>query len=181
MKWSIHQLQKYRRGAMPLDEVVNLDVVKKRNPEIREISPVHVTGSCTIGAKKITCQFKLTGTFTLPCARTWEDVEYPFTIETNEQFTWDIDQVILDGDEEDEHVHRVEGEVVNPMPLFEELLLLEVPIQVVSKEAESVTNVEGKGWSYTTEEQLALLESEEKETKVDPRLASLAKFFETDK
>ncbi len=75
MKWSINQLQRYRQGEMPFDEAVNLDSVKKRNPEIRDIAPVHVTGSCTIGSKKLTCRFRLEGTMTLPCSRTWEDVE----------------------------------------------------------------------------------------------------------
>ena len=52
MKWSINQLQRYRQGDMPFDETVNLDSVKKRNPEIRDIAPIHVTGSCTIGATR---------------------------------------------------------------------------------------------------------------------------------
>ncbi len=108
MKWSINQLQRYRQGHMPLDEAVNLDSVKKRNPEIRNITPIHVTGSCTIGSKKVTCRFRLEGTMTLPCSRTWEDVEYPFSIETDERFSWD--EAVLATDDEihpvDWRIHR---------------------------------------------------------------------------
>lgn len=174
MKWSIHQLQKYRQGPMPLDEAVDLASVKKRNPEIRDISPVHVTGSCSIGSKKLTCHFQLEGTMTLPCARTWEDVKYPFSIETDEQFSWD--EAILATDDE---IHPVVGDVIDPTPLFEELVLLEVPLQVFSDNADGMKQTEGKGWSYSTDDEHQARLLEEQENKVDPRLADLAKFFES--
>ncbi|MFD1204047.1 YceD family protein [Sporosarcina contaminans] len=175
MKWSIHQLQKYRQGAMPLDEVVDLAAVKKRNPEIRDIQPVHVTGSCVIGSKKLTCHFRLEGKMVLPCSRTWEDVDYPFVIETDEQFSWD--ETILSADDT---IHPVIGEVVDPTPVFEELILLEVPLQVFSEKAKEMTKAEGKGWSYTTDEEYNA-QQQEKGQKVDPRLSKLANFFDSDK
>jgi len=176
VKWSIHQLQKYRQGAMPLDEAVNLDSVKKRNPEIRDIKPVHVTGRCVIGSKKLTCHFRLDGVMTLPCSRTWEDVEYPFTVESDEQFSWD--EAIL---ATDDTIHSVVGDVVDPTPVLEELVLLEVPLQVYSNKAEQMRSAEGKGWSYTTDDEYEARLNEEKEKKVDPRLAGLAEFFNSDK
>jgi uncharacterized protein len=174
MKWSINQLQRYRQGAMPLDEAVDLESVKKRNPEIRNITPVRVTGSCTIGSKKLACRFRLEGTMTLPCSRTWEDVELPFSIETDEQFSWD--EAVLATDDE---IHPVVGDVVDPTPVFEELVLLEVPLQIYSEQADDMQQAEGKGWSYTTDEAYNARLREELETKVDPRLAGLAKFFES--
>lgn len=176
MKWSIHQLQKYRQGAMPLDEAINLDSVKKRNPEIRDIKPVHVTGSCVIGSKKLTCHFNLEGVMILPCSRTWEDVELPFSIETDEQFSWDEATLATD-----DTIHPVIGEVVDPTPVFEELILLEVPLQIFSEKAEEMKSAEGKGWSYTTDEEYEAQQREEKEKKVDPRLEGLAGFFDSDK
>lgn len=44
MKWSIHQLSKYRQNGMPIDAFVQLDEVMERNQDIRAISPVHVKG-----------------------------------------------------------------------------------------------------------------------------------------
>ena len=32
----------------------------------------------------MTCQLTVTATLTLPCARTWEDVEFPIEVETVE-------------------------------------------------------------------------------------------------
>ncbi|WJY28829.1 MULTISPECIES: YceD family protein [Sporosarcina] len=175
MKWSIHQLRKFKQGSIPLDEVVDLSSVKEKNPEIREISPVHLTGYCTVGSKKISFHFRLEGKMILPCARTWNDVDYPFSIETDEQFSWD--EYVLAQDDE---IFPVTGDTIDPMPLFEELILLEVPMQVYCEGAEAMTEASGTGWSYTTDEEYNKQLEEEQETKTDPRLADLARFFESD-
>ena len=173
MKWSINELQRYKQGTMPLDEAVNLDSVKKRNAEIRNIEPIQVTGSCTIGSKDITCRFRLEGTMTLPCSRTWEDVDYPFVIESEEQFSWD--ETVLAANDE---VHPVIGGFFNPKPIFEELVLLEVPLQVFGENADEMKRVDGKGWSYATDEEYNARLQEDQKSKVDPRLAGLANFFD---
>ena len=172
MKWSINQLQRYRQGDMPFDEMVNLDTVKKRNPEIRDIAPMHVTGSCTIGSSKLVCRFRLEGTMILPCARTWEDVTYPFVIESVERFSWDEIEIAAD-----DEIHPVTGDFVELTPVFEELVLLELPLQVFSEEAKKINEAEGKDWSFATEETYNA-RLQQAEPKVDPRLAGLANFFD---
>ena len=173
MKWSINQLQRYRAGDMPLDQAVNLTSVMKRDREIRNIEPVHVTGSCTIGSSDLTCRFRLEGTLTLPCARTWEDVAFSFDIQSEETFSWD--EMTIAADDE---IHPVIGDVVDPRTVFEDLILLEIPLQVFSEQAEKVREREGKGWSYATEEVYNAQIENEKVSKVDPRLAGLAKFYD---
>ena len=175
MKWSIHQLRKHRQGPLLFDEAVNLDSVKNRNQEIRAIQPVRVSGTCTIGEKKLTCQLLLEGSMTLPCARTWEDVEYPFSIESFEQFSWDEETLRMD-----DEIHPVDAELIDFTPVLEELILLEIPLQVFCENANEMQQVEGKGWSYMTDEELEAQRQEAKQ-QVDPRLAGLANFFDTDK
>ncbi|SOB92318.1 uncharacterized protein SAMN05880501_101479 [Ureibacillus xyleni] len=174
MKWSIHQLSKYRQNGMPIDAEVQLDDVKKRNSDIRHISPVHVKGHCTFGASQMTCQFTLTATLTLPCARTWEDVEYPIKVDAVEIFSW-IDPE-LRGNDDEEDIHYIDGEVIDLKPVLEELVLLEVPMQVFKENTEGQVQG-GKGWSYSTEDDVAR-QNENDEPKVDPRLADLAKYFD---
>ena len=173
MKWSIHQLSKYRKTGMPIDFTVSLENVKSRNPEIRNISPVHVKGLCTFGASQMTCQFTLNTTLTLPCARTWEDVEFPIDIETVEVFSW------IDADnrsDEDGDIHFIDGEVIDLQPVLAELILLEIPMQVFKENTEGQVQG-GSFWSYSTDEDI---ENERKadEPKLDPRLAALAKYFD---
>ncbi|MFY3793512.1 YceD family protein [Ureibacillus sp. MALMAid1270] len=173
MKWSIHELSKYRQKGMPIDTEVQLDEVKKRNTEIRNISPVHVKGHCTFGASQMTCQFTMTATLTLPCARTWEDVEYPINVDTVEVFSW-IDPELRGS--EDEDIHYIDGEVIDMKPVLEELILLSIPMQVFKEGSEGQVQG-GKYWSYSTDEDVAR-QQETGEQKVDPRLADLAKYFD---
>ena len=173
MKWSIHQLSKYRKTGMPIDFTVSLENVKSRNPEIRNISPVHVKGLCTFGASQMTCQFTLNTTLTLPCARTWEDVEFPIDIETVEVFSW------IDADnrsDEDGDIHFIDGEVIDMQPVLEELILLEIPMQVFKENTEGQVQG-GKFWSYATDEEVEIARKND-EPKLDPRLAELAKYFD---
>lgn len=175
MKWSIHQLRKFKQGAIPLDEVVDLGSVKERNSEIRAISPVQLTGYCTVSSKKISFHFHLEGALTLPCARTWEDVHFPFSIESEEEYSWDEYELA-----NDDEMHPVQGEIIDPMPVFEELILLAIPMQVYCDDADKMTEASGTGWSYTTDEKYSEQLAEEQEKKTDPRLADLARFFEPD-
>ena len=173
MKWSIHQLSKFRKDGMPIDTVVQLDEVKTRNPDIRNVSPVHVKGLCTFGASQMTCQLTISTTLTLPCARTWEDVEYPVNIETVEVFSWTDER--NRGDVEGD-IHYVDGDVVDMKPVLEELILLEVPMQVFKENTEGQVHG-GKGWDYSTDEDVEKAK-EVDEPKLDPRLAALAKYFD---
>lgn len=172
MKWSIHQLSKYRQNGMPIDTEVQLDEVKEKNKEIRHISPVHVKGHCSIGTNQMTCQFTMKATLTLPCARTWEDVEYPIEVNTVEIFSWQDEE--LRGENEEDNIHYIDGEIVDLKPVLEELILLEIPMQVFKEDSEGQVQG-GKGWSYSTEE---ANQQKSGEKQVDPRLASLAKFFD---
>lgn len=170
MKWTIHQLAKYRRTHMDLDEQVQLPELMKRNSEIRHVSPVHVKARCTVGATSLTCHFHLEGELILPCSRTWEDVAFPISIDSTEVFDWSEDAV------ESDNVHPVVGEVIHPDPVLEELILLSIPLQVFKEDADQNKPEGGNGWSYATEEELK--EKEAGEQKTDPRLAELAKYFD---
>lgn len=174
MKWSIHQLSKFRRDGMPVDAIVQLDDVMERNSDIRKVSPIHVTGQCTFSTSQMTCQLHLSGELVLPCARTWEDVNYPIEVDTVEIFSW-VDEA-LRGNEEDEDIHYVDGDVIDATPVLEELVLLEVPMQVFKDNSERRER-DGKGWTYKTDDQL-VLQKQNDEPKVDPRLADLAKFLD---
>ncbi|MTD30342.1 DUF177 domain-containing protein [Planomicrobium sp. YIM 101495] len=173
MKIAVQQLQKYQKDGMPIDETVLLDSIKERSNDVRSISPVQVTGLCTIGSKNMTCQLHLSGTLILPCARTWEDVEYPIDIETVEVYDWS--GMAVEG--ANENVHAVTGDVIDLTPLLEELIMLEIPMQVYKEGADQAEIKGGKDWSYSTDEQLKA-EKEEAQKKPDPRLAELAKYFD---
>ncbi|TKC18557.1 YceD family protein [Robertmurraya kyonggiensis] len=166
MKWTLSQLQKYRSKDYPIDEVVNLDEIKEIDPNIREVSPIHITGRADIDSSKVTFHLKIEGHLVLPCSRTLVDVNYPIDVETTETF-------LLKGldYETEEEVHQVKGEVIDLEPVLQEILLLEVPIQVFADEGSSEKGApqSGNDWEVIFEQ---------KKDKIDPRLAGLAKLLD---
>jgi uncharacterized protein len=172
LKWSTIQLQKFRNKGLAIDEMVDVHDLKEIEPQIRDLSPIHVTGRADISSEKITFHLRIQGTFVLPCARTLNDVHYPIDIQTLETF---LLKSLPYEEMEEEEVHRVQGDVIDLLPIVKELLLLEVPMQVFSDEAEGELP-SGKGWEVMSEEDALSKDDEEKP--IDPRLAALSKFFE---
>ncbi|EUJ32063.1 hypothetical protein MFLO_07757 [Listeria floridensis FSL S10-1187] len=78
---------------------------------------------------------------------------------------------------QDESFHLIEKDTVDLVPVLEELLLVEIPMQVFSEEALDEAELpKGEDWEVKTEDEL-LEEQASEAPKVDPRLAGLADFF----
>jgi uncharacterized protein len=170
MKWTLTQLQKYRNKDFSIDDTIRVDEIKQSDPTIRDVSPMHVTGRGDVDSTKVTFHLKIEGYLILPCSRTLVDVKFPINVETTETF-------LLQGSgyQTDEEVHQVKGEMIDLMPIIREILLLEVPMQVFCEttESEDAAPQSGKDWE--------VIQEDAESTKIDPRLAGLAKFFDKDK
>lgn len=164
---------------LEIDQTINVtETLKKKDPEIRDVSPIHVKGKAFIDGDKVTFHLQLSGHFVLPCSRTLQDVNYPIQIDSYETFYLHS----IESEEEivDEDIHVVTDQMIDLRPIIVELLLLEVPMQVFSEEAKEMENLpSGNNWKVMTEEQFK--KEHEKENKVDPRLAGLADFFTENK
>lgn len=166
MKWTLNHLQKYRNKDFPIDETIRLDEIKEVDPTIRDVSPIHVMGRADIDTTKVTFHLKIEGYFILPCSRTLVDVHYPINIETTETF------LLQDSNFEiEEEAYQVKGDIISLMPIIQEILLLEIPMQVF---CEDINNNEaapqsGKDWE--------VIHEADQSKKIDPRLAGLAEFF----
>jgi uncharacterized protein len=167
LKWTLSQLQKYRNKDFIIDEIVRVDEIKQVDPTIREVSPMHITGRGDIDSTKVTFHLKIEGYLILPCSRTLVDVKLPINVETTETF-------LLQGSvyETEEEAFQVKGDVVDVMPIIQEILLLEVPMQVFCEDVnhEDAAPQSGKDWEVVHEQ--------DQSKKIDPRLAGLAKFFD---
>ncbi|MBM7095882.1 MULTISPECIES: YceD family protein [Alteribacter] len=166
MKWSVQQLLSYKEKGLHIDESVDVSDVKTTDREIREITPVHVKGEAVFARDSVTFRLQIDGSMTLPCARTLNDVEYPFSIEANEIFKLEEWATF----EEEDDVHELEDNTVDLLPYVKERILLEKPMQVFSEAKEGPAPAEGKDWE--------MVSSEEQAKKVDPRLKDLEKFFD---
>jgi uncharacterized protein len=155
MKWTISQLQKYRNKDFPVDETVRVDEIKEVDSSIRDVSPMHITGRVDISATKVTFHLRIEGYLILPCSRTLVDVNFPVNVETTETFLLGTPEY----ETEEEEMHQLKGDVIDLMQVFCE-----------DDESKDGAPQSGKDWEVIREK--------EKQQKVDPRLAGLAKFFE---
>ena len=167
MKWTLSQLQKYRNKDFPIDQIIQVQDSLLDDSNIRDVSPMHITGRGDVDSSKITFHLKIEGYLILPCSRTLVDVKFPINVETTETF-------LLQGAEFDaeEDVYQVKGEVIDLTPIIREILLLEVPMQVFCDDVENegAAPQSGKDWE--------VVQSKAESKKIDPRLAGLAKFFD---
>ncbi|MCF6136994.1 YceD family protein [Pseudalkalibacillus berkeleyi] len=169
MKWSIQQLRSFQRKGLEIDETIVLESIHDFEPEIREITPVHVTGSAEINQNRAVFHLKMSGEMTLPCSVTLQDVRYPFVLHSTEIFMFDPDHG-MDANEED--IHLVEGNTVDLKPYIQENILLEKPLKVISSEPTDNPPAppSGNGWEVVEEDP-------DQQDKVDPRMAGLAKLL----
>ncbi|WP_430534076.1 YceD family protein [Listeria rocourtiae] len=171
MKWSLIQLQKYRGKKVPIEQEIDVtEYLKEHNHDVRSASLVNVSGNMAVRQDSVSINLVLEGTIVLPCARTFEDVIYTYHIESIETYV-DKEEKVLD-----ETHHLMDGDKIDALPVIEELLLLEIPMQVYSDNVENALS-EGNDWNVITEEELEQ-QAKQAETRVDPRLAGLADFFD---
>lgn len=163
------QLQKFRDRGLSIDETVNLETLKERDPEILSVSPIQVQGTADIGTKKVVFQLHITGELILPSSRTLEDVHFPIDIQSTETFVYEVSEY----EGQDDDIHQIDGEMVDVTPVIEELILLEIPMQVFSENDEEIPEdlSSGKNWTFVQDD------DSNKEKKIDPRLAGLAKLL----
>jgi len=171
LKWTISQLQKYRDKNFQIDEYADVTGIMERDPQIRGVSPIKVTGRADLSSGRVTFHLHLSGELILPCSRTLVDVKYPIDIDTIETFLFNAHGETFEGEE----VTVVEGDVVDLIPVITENVLLEIPMQVFCEDvnSEEAAPQSGKDWAVVSEE--------ESKQKLDPRLAKLANFFDSNK
>ena len=86
------------------------------------------------------------GDMYLPCAITLKPVKYPFNIE----ISGEIEELMENFEENERNFQNS----IDILPIIWENILMEIPMRVVSEEAEN-SNItkEGEGWKFVTEEE----------------------------
>ena len=106
-------------------------------------------------------ELRIEGIMIVPCAVSLEDIDVPFEIETEEEFSFDPC--------DDEEVHVIKKEILDLNPLISQLILSQVPLKVVK---EGIEYPKGDGWEVLKEEDY--IKSKSRVT--DPRLEKLKEF-----
>ncbi|SDY76574.1 uncharacterized protein SAMN05421736_103245 [Evansella caseinilytica] len=169
MKWSVQQLLSFKGRGLHIDETVDVSEIKEIDREIRGIAPVQVTGDAHFSSHAVTFKLEITGEMILPCARTLQDVTYPFAIAAAEIFQLDGKATFI----EDDEVHELKDNTVDLLPYIKERILLEKPLRIFSDKNEASAPVSGTGWELNVKDK-------EEKAAIDPRLKELEKFFDNE-
>ena len=163
MKWEIAKLMKESTKEIEINEEVDFSDAVNRNPDIRKMSQVLVTGKAMISPAMRRVEFDLTikGEMTLGCALTLDDVDHPFKVSLNPVFIWD--QESYDEASEDYFVK----DTIELAPVIWQEIFIQIPLRVVKEGAYG--ELARQGIEILTGEDL----EKEAETKVDPRFAVL--------
>lgn len=168
LNWSVQELMQYQDEGFTLDETLTITDLNEWDQEVRDVSPVRITGFAEIKSKLLSFHMTLEGDMILPCSVTLEDVPYSFHIQTSETFR--LDQALDIEDGQNEEIHDVENNTIDLVPYIKEAILVEKPIRIVSDKAKQQPKPSGKGWELVTEE--------DQKNKVDPRLQKLKQFYD---
>ena len=181
MKWSITQLRKYQGQPFEFNDTAKFDHLKESLGLI-DLSEIHVEGQLNVKSNEVIADMHVTGTYTMPCARTLEPVEVPLDVTTSEVFDLEGYNDYADESELDEHHHLATDGMINIKDIAEELVIIEKPMRAYSDNSNQMLT-EGNGWEVIDEDQLIELakgdEDKSSETmQVDPRLQKLQQLYD---
>ena len=183
MKWSITQLRKYQGKPFEFNKKANFDDLIEPLGLI-DLSEVNIEGELTIKSNEVIADMHVTGTYTMPCARTLVPVDVPLDVRTSEIFDLEGYNSYTDEEvDEDEHYHLVTDGMINIKDIAEELVIIEKPMRAYSEHSDQMLT-EGNGWEVIDEDQLTEVQKEQdsdsEQRKVDPRLQKLQQLYDKD-
>lgn len=123
-----------QKDEIIINEEVNIEKEKLIDTEIEELKDIYVSGRIYKDSlDDITLELKITGTMIIPCSRTLKPTKYDFETEFEENI---------------EKTKKMQKSI-DILPIIWENILMEIPIRIISPEAEDL-KVEGDGWELIT-------------------------------
>ena len=185
MKWSITQLRKYQGKPFEFNQTVNFEHLKE-SLDLIDLSEINVEGQLTVKSNEVIADMHITGTYTMPCARTLVPVEVPLDVETSEVFDLEGSDYYTDEEEQDEHYHSATDGMINIKDIVEDFVIIEKPMRAYSDNSNQMLT-EGNGWEVIDEDEFEDLVKEQDQEdddsdrkQVDPRLQKLQQLYDKD-
>ena len=167
MKWNRNWLVKQKNGKFDFEETITFPKEMFYNlSRINDLKDVEVTGSGNFNSseERLYVTYHVQGTMVVPCAISLEDVDYPFSIDTDVVFAFYKP-------EDDEDVVEARKDVANLTSVIFQEIMMAIPMRVVKEGAKMKTS--GSGWKVMDESEVVAKE----EDTIDPRLAKLKDYF----
>ena len=180
VKISLKQLENSQGMPVYFEEEMQVeDNLKSRDDTILEVSPALAKGFLVYQNETVIAQFTCAVDITLPSSRSLEPVVVPLSIEIVERYI--PKGTSFEEQELTEIVIPLETDWIDLQPAVEDHILLSIPLQVLSPEELSEDRMpSGQDWEVISQEELSLRRTVAKEQQIDPRLAALQSFFDSD-
>ena len=180
VKISLKQLENSQGMPVYFEEEMQVeDNLKSRDDTILEVSPALAKGFLVYQNETVIAQFTCAVDITLPSSRSLEPVVVPLSIEIVERYI--PKGTSFEEQELTEIVIPLETDWIDLQPAVEDHILLSIPLQVLSPEELSEDRMpSGQDWEVISQDELSLRRTVAKEQQVDPRLAALQSFFDSD-
>lgn len=137
----ITKLKSGLEKIVDIDENYTFSKEQLQNTTILELKDIHITGDITYHLDNFHLYLQVEGTMVLPCSISLKPVNYPFSIEIDEDLDEDLEQ----------NLKNVQNSL-DILPIVWENILMEVPLRVVSNDLTDVP-LEGDGWCLITEDE----------------------------
>ena len=154
-------LNKLNVSNILIDESLTIDAELYKNTSIKELKPVKISGKIFYNVSdEIELDVDVNGTMILEDSITLDPIDYPYSFHINE--------IISSENEEIKEYYQNSKNTLDIMPILWQNIVLEVPISITK---EKDAHLSGEGWELNNN----------KEDKIDPRLAELSKLLEEGK
>ena len=136
----ILKLKNYIESSVVIDSNVDIDKSMLKGTDLLDIRDVFVSGDLFFDSMDDVCiNLSVSGVMVLECAITLVPVDYPFNFSINGKITDFL-----------EDFNKNIQNSIDILPIIWENILMEIPMRVVSPDAE-IDSLEGDGWRFVTE------------------------------
>lgn len=140
-----------------IDYTYSFDKEQLASTELISLDNVLIKGFITKDSlDELVINLNISGTMVLPCSITLKPVDYEFETSVEGQLL----AILAEIDEKNKKIENT----IDILPIIWENILMEIPMKVVSPDAQDV-KLEGDGWKFITEV--------EEKVEVNPELAKL--------
>lgn len=131
-----------------IDEYYTFDESYLSKTDLLKLDNVHISGSITKdNLDNLILSLKIEGVMVLPCSVTLEPVDYPFTVELEDN----LEELLKEMDENPQKLEKT----IDILPIIWENVLMEMPMKVTSPKAKDI-KMSGDGWKIVTEEKMEI-------------------------
>ena len=133
MKFDLNDLN--TKSKIIIDTKVTFPKTDLNKAGILDMDAIDIKGNITSNKEENILKLNITGKMVLPCNLTLEPVNYPFTLEIEENL---------------EEIIENSQKTIDILPIIWENILMEIPMRVVSPKAKNM-KTKGEGWELITD------------------------------